>query len=251
MRRKEEKARRLRAREIAETLDPKLKTARLAAKELLEPDERVPAKADPKVLVLGDSIMMTVGPVIKHDVTSRLGGAAVVKAKLATGLARPDVFDWVKELRRLTARRRFDYIVMMFGTNDSQNFVENGEIMTYGTEPWVKAYDKRLQALMDGACKGGKRGVWVGLPPMQTDAFNRKALRINSLAQRQVARHPCMEYVSIDRVVGDENGNFVGYRKVEDRVEKIRMVDGIHITARGGSLVSSALIDVMRGALAH
>lgn len=244
-RRREEKARKKAEMEVAEAADPKLKEQRVAAKQLLDPEERLPEKADPKVLVVGDSIMMSVGPVIKKDVLERLGGAAVVKAKLATGLARPDVFDWPKEVKRLTTQRRYDYVVMMFGTNDSQNFVEHGQILTYGTPEWVKAYTQRLDSIMAAACGSARKGLWIGLPPMQSDAFNRKALRLNSWAKRKVAEHECMEFVALDKVIGDEKGRYVSYRKIDEHVEKIRMVDGIHVTARGGTLISSALMGLM------
>ena len=100
---------------------------------------------------------------------------------------------------------------------------------------------------MAAACRGGRRGLWVGLPPMQSDAFNRKAVRINSWAKRQVEAHACMSYVALDRIVGDDHGNFTSYRKIDDRLEKVRMVDGIHVTARGGTLISGALLELMKG----
>lgn len=214
-------------------------------KELLEPDE-VPEEAPgPKVLVLGDSIMMTVGPVIKKDIATQLSGAAVVKAKLATGLARPDVFNWVTELKRMTATHHYNYAVLMLGTNDSQDFVENGEILTYGTSGWVKAYNKRLDDLMGAACAAADKAFWIGLPPMRSEAFNRKAVRINSWAKKQAEKHECMQYVASDKIIGDEKGRFATYVKVADKMEKVRMVDGIHVTARGGSILSSNLLEMM------
>lgn len=215
------------------------------AKELLEPDEVPETAPGPKVLVLGDSIMMTVGPVIKKDISTHLSGAAVVKAKLATGLARPDVFNWVREVRRMTAKHHYDYAVLMLGTNDSQDFVEDGQILTYGTSAWVKAYNKRLSDLMAATCEAADKAFWVGLPPMRSAAFNRKAVRINSWAEKQAAKYPCMSYVSSDKLIGDEKGRFTTYVKVEDTMEKVRMVDGIHVTARGGSIISSSLLELM------
>jgi hypothetical protein len=219
-------------------------------KELLEPDE-VPENAPgPKVLVLGDSIMMTVGPVIKKDIATQLAGAAVVKAKLATGLARPDVFNWVQEVRRMTARHHYNYAVLMLGTNDSQDFVENGEILTYGTSGWVKAYTRRLDDLMAAACEAADKAFWVGLPPMRSEAFNRKAVRINSWAKKTAEKHECMTFVPSDKIIGDRKGRYATYVKVADKMEKVRMVDGIHVTTRGGSILSSSLLDMMVSAKA-
>jgi hypothetical protein len=217
-------------------------------------DADIKTASGPSVLVLGDSIMISVGPVIKRAIVGQLGGAATVNAKLSTGLARPDVYDWVQEAKRATAERRYDYVVMMLGTNDSQDFVEDGQILSYGTTPWVKAYNRRLANLMDVACASASHGVWIGLPPMRSAAFNRKAMRINNWARRQVERRSCMTFVSLDHVIGDDHGHYVSYRKIDDRLEKVRMVDGIHVTAQGGTLISASLLDLMHGgeaALSH
>ncbi len=247
------KAKRRQADALAVAGNPELARRRLASKEMFDDEVSLDRIKGPKVLILGDSIMMTVGPVLKNAVVKELGGGAVVRAKLATGLARPDVYDWAKALQKMVQHRRYDYIVMLFGTNDSQDFVENGRILTYGSTAWVAAYNRRLAHVMAEACLGAKQAVWIGLPPMQSASFNRKALRINSWAQRQASRHSCMSYVGTERVLGDEEGRFTSYRQIDDRLEKVRMVDGIHVTARGGSLISSALLGLMTGGglLAH
>jgi hypothetical protein len=216
-----------------------------ATKRTARPVSHKSANGGPSVLLIGDSIMAGIGPVIKNDVLSSLKGSAEIEAKVATGLARPDVFDWRGELRKATETDRYDYIVMLLGTNDSQDFVEGGHILAYGTEEWVKAYTSRVAELMAAACAGADRGVWIGLPPMKSAAFNRKALRINNWAQRQAAAHPCMQYVSLDHVIGDEQGSFTSYRKIKNSLEKVRNVDGIHITKAGGALVSAALVELL------
>lgn len=210
-------------------------TPSLAAKRL--------SRGGPSVLLLGDSIMAGIGPVIKGDVLDRLAGSADLLAKVATGLARPDVFDWRAELKRAAAKDHYDYIVMMLGTNDSQDFVDHGQILSYGTEAWVKVYNARLADMMDNACLSARKVVWIGLPPMKSPAFNRKTLRINNWARRQAAAHPCVEYIGLDRVIGDEKGLFTSYLKIDNSLEKVRNVDGIHITQKGGTLVSQALME--------
>lgn len=217
---------------------------KLAESQRFDRDDPDAAAGGPRVLILGDSIMVSVGPVIKKDVDAKLLGQAVVKARVATGLARPDVFDWRRELRDSITGKRFDYIVMMLGTNDSQDFADAGRILYYGTPEWVKTYNERVAGMMDTACQGARKAIWIGLPPMQSPAFNRKVVRINSWAKRQADRFPCVKYMALESVLGDEKGQFAGYRRIADTVEKVRMVDGIHITAKGGHLISDILIDM-------
>jgi hypothetical protein len=196
----------------------------------------------PKVLVLGDSIMITVGPVLRSEVEAKLGGSAVLKAKLATGLARPDVFDWTKELRRYTSLRRYDAMVVMLGTNDSQDFADGDDILAYGTSAWTRVYSRRLDDLMSAACAGADHVLWLGLPPMRSPAFNRKATRLNTWVKKLAVNHACVEFVPLDDAIGDDKGRYVTYRKVDRRLEKVRMTDGIHVTTKGGELVARIVV---------
>jgi len=225
---------------------------RLAAKNLKKvqtfegaPDD--PKGKSPRVLIVGDSIMMTVGPVIQDTIKSKMSGSAVVRAKLATGLARPDIFDWNSEIRTVVSKSKFDLIVMMLGTNDSQDFSENGKIYTYGTSEWVGLYNKRLMSIMQTACLGAKKVLWLGLPPMKSVNFDRKTHRINSWTKKQAANSKCVEYVATDRILGDKEGRYASYIKVGNQLEKIRMVDGIHVTKKGGQLVSDFLVSYVGG----
>jgi hypothetical protein len=232
-----------------ERTNPKLAARLLKEKQTMDTDVEGSNGKRPRVLILGDSIMMTVGPVLKEAVTVEMDGSAVVRAKLATGLSRPDVFDWNSEIRSFTKGSRFDMLVMMLGTNDSQDFVENGKIMSYGTTGWVNAYNKRMQDVMKSACQIAGKVLWFGLPPMKSVNFDRKAHRINGWARKQAALSGCVEFVSTDTILGDEQGRYAAYLKVGDKLEKIRMVDGIHVTKKGGRLVSRYLLDYINSTL--
>jgi len=217
--------------------------------EELPPDFKGQGKHGPRILVLGDSLMMTLGPVVKKDVEAKLGGFAWVKAKLGTGLARPDLFDWAADLKRTVGENRFDAVIMMFGTNDSQDFYEEGVLLGYGSEPWVRAYNRRLAVLMAATCEHAQHGFWMGMPPMRNPVFARKMLRINHWAAQQVARHPCMQYLATEQVIGDIGGGFADYLEIQEHLEKVRTLDGIHVTTKGGGLISADLIEHLKASL--
>lgn len=240
---REKRALRRMEQALVEKNNPKLAAKLLKEKQTMEPEVEVVKGKRPRVLILGDSIMMTVGPVLKDTVKTQMAGTAIVRAKLASGLARPDVFDWNDEVRSFVRKSKFDLIVMMLGTNDSQDFVDNGKILYYGSTGWVSAYNRRLFNVMKSACEGSKKVVWFGLPPMKSANFERKAFRINSWAKKQAALSGCVDFVSTEKILGDENGNFTSYAKIGDHMEKIRMVDGIHVTKKGGLAVSRFLFD--------
>lgn len=214
----------------------------------VEPKEiKIPRKSAPQILIAGDSIMLTVGPAIKADVDRVFGGQSEVIAKLSTGLARPDVFDWREALLLKTQARTYDHIIMLLGTNDSQDFSEDGATISYGTSAWSKTYVDRLAALMALVCKKTPHAIWLGLPPMRSSTFNKKASHINTLVQTEAKHHECIEFVPLNHVIGDAQGRFATYLQVLGRLEKIRTTDGIHITARGGALISSTLMPRLAG----
>lgn len=229
-----------------EKSNPKLAARLLKQQQTMDSESNSEKGKRPRVLIVGDSIMMTVGPVIKETFATKMAGSAVVRAKLATGLARPDVFDWNTEIKGVVGKSKFDLIVMMLGTNDSQDFAENGKIFTYGTTEWVDIYNKRLLSVMQTACVGAKKVLWLGLPPMKSVNFDRKAHRINNWTKKQAHRSGCVDYIPTDRMLGDADGKFASYVKVGEHLEKVRMVDGIHVTKKGGQVVSDFLVDYVK-----
>jgi hypothetical protein len=229
-----------------EKSSPKLAARLQKQRQVMDPDADISKGKRPRVLIVGDSIMMTVGPVIKDTVANKMSGSAVVKAKLATGLARPDVFDWNNEIKGVVSKSKFDLIVMMLGTNDSQDFAENGKIFNYGSTEWVEIYNKRLLNVMQTACVGAKKVIWLGLPPMKSVNFDRKAHRINSWTKKQALSSGCVDFVSTNHMLGDDEGKFASYLKVGDHLEKIRTTDGIHVTKKGGQVVSDFLVDYVK-----
>lgn len=199
----------------------------------------------PRILLVGDSMMLSIGPVIKKDISERLGGSVDLRARVATGLARPDVFDWQREIEDALSTTSYDAVVMMMGTNDSQDFAENGQVLTYGTREWVKIYNARLTGLMDSVCRGAPRGIWIGMPPMQEEAFDRKMSRINTWALRESGNHGCMKYLGLDGVIGDASGKFSSFLAVEDDYLRVRTADGIHVSNHGGKLIANALLPLL------
>jgi hypothetical protein len=190
-----------------------------------------------KTLIVGDSLMMTVGPVLKESIERKWGSKVTLRAKLATGLARPDVFDWRHEIEELATSGKFNLTIIMIGTNDSQDFIENNQLLIYGTTPWVRAYRRRIEDIMSEICEYSENAIWIGLPPMQSKSFQRKSARLNHWILRGAEKNSCVKYIDSSTFLGDDAGQYASYKIVEGRSEKIRMPDGIHITKAGAQLL--------------
>lgn len=195
--------------------------------------------------------MMTIGPILREEFEQNPKVQVALKAKLATGLARPDVFDWKGEINQMTNQNRYDAVILMMGTNDSQDFAVNGEILSYGTAAWVKAYKSRIAGVMDLICKNSGQGIWIGLPPMQSNNFQRKAARLNQWIERTAERHTCIQYLDTARLLGNSEGKYLSYLTVDGKSEKIRMADGIHISKKGALLLMGPVFEALQLGAGH
>ncbi len=242
---KQEKRSKISERDANWAKNPRLKQDYEQSREIATASQAAPETTGSRVLIVGDSLMMTVGPVLKEQLEIKGEVLVTLKAKLATGLARPDVFDWRQEIDQLTQQQRFQAVIVLMGANDSQDFAENGKILSYGTSEWVKTYKSRIAAVMEGICNKATLGVWVGLPPMQSPNFQKKASRLNQWIARTAEKYPCMKYLDTATVFGNPKGGFLSYLTIDGKSEKIRTTDGIHISKKGAVLLVEPVLGVL------
>jgi hypothetical protein len=242
---KQEKKEKLVERDAKWAKNPRLKRDYERSREITTASQATPETTGSRVLIVGDSLMMTVGPVLKEQLELKGNVFVTLKAKLATGLARPDVFDWRQEINQLTHQQKFQAVIVLMGANDSQDFAEDGKILSYGTPEWVRTYKSRIAAVMEGICSKAALGVWVGLPPMQSPSFQKKALRLNQWIARTAEKYPCMKYLDTATVFGSPKGGYLSYLTMEGKSEKIRTTDGIHISKKGAVLLVEPVLGVL------
>jgi hypothetical protein len=196
------------------------------------------------VILVGDS-MMAVG---LSDVLLRQTAAdqnlRVVKAfRSGTGLARPDVFDWMEEYPAMMGDEKPDAVIVAIGANDGQGFVEDGKTLAFGSDAWVKAYQQRTTDFLNLLTQNGAHVIWVGLPPMKAGAYNDRAGEINRIAYTVVSQNPLATWWNPQPYIGDETG---GFRELETspdgKTTRIRAPDGIHLSDEGAALLTPALI---------
>ncbi|MBM4253466.1 MAG: DUF459 domain-containing protein [Deltaproteobacteria bacterium] len=205
-----------------------------------------PIAPETRALLIGDSLMATVGPTLRTSIVSEFKGQANLVTKVGTGLARPDFFDWQKTLRDTASRHHYDAIFIMLGTNDGQSIVDRGAPVAYGTRRWVTLYRERLNQFMTTACSQAKQVYWLGLPPMRENKLHRKAELINILVRNVVAKHDCMQFISLKPALVDDDGSFTAYVRQDHQDIKVRSSDGIHFTHKGSQMVANYVLKVVR-----
>jgi hypothetical protein len=196
------------------------------------------------VVLTGDS-MMAVG----------LGAGLMRKAKddknlrilrafkSGTGLARPDVFNWIDQYPAMLGSERPDVVIVAIGANDGQSFVVDGRVVFFGSEEWRKVYQSRVADFLTTVESTGARVLWVSLPPMRSEPFNQRISIVNRIAYTVVSEDPKAAWWSTASFVGDAAGSFREFAELPDgRLVRLRAPDGIHLTEEGASTMTGALI---------
>jgi len=209
----------------------------------LPPIALVAAGGKRTVALAGDS-MMAVGlaSTVQRQAPRYKDIVLISAFKSGTGLARPEVYDWQQQYPPMLKGVKPDVILVAIGANDGQGFVVDGVTYPFGTEGWQAIYRARVEAYLKMLQSDGATVVWLGLPPMKSDAYNTKIALVNRIAYTVVSSSPHAIWFSTSGTVGDQAGQFRDYGDVDHRTQRLRQSDGIHLSDDGAALVIGQLL---------
>jgi lysophospholipase L1-like esterase len=199
----------------------------------------------PRVVALAGDSMMAVGlsATLMRQAAGNKNLRIVKVFRSGTGLARPEVFDWMDEYPAMLGAEKPDVVIVAIGANDGQGFVVDGKVLPYGSEGWLQVYQERLANFLAMVEAGGARVVWVGLPPMRVPVYEQKTATINRIAYTVVSQSPQAVWMNLAAYVGDGAGKFQEFVTLANgRSIRIRSTDGIHLSDEGADLVSTVLL---------
>jgi uncharacterized protein len=200
-----------------------------------------------RVVVIGDSLAVglarTVGAGMDPDLVR-----VVNQARIASGLARSDAFDWPAEVGRIMRQFRPDLVVVMVGTNDAQSIAyPGGRSIPTATIEWVRAYREQVDELITAVTSHGSRVAWVGLPTMEEPFRRQWARRLNAHYRTQVKMNPGSVYVDTWDRFSRPDGSYAAYvQNDQGQVIQVREADGLHFTYTGYSMVANLVFDRLR-----
>jgi hypothetical protein len=228
-----------------------------------EPTPPVTAPAEPpkrlkftpkkklRIWIAGDSLVVVPGESVLRAIAGNRAFDAVdaIDGRIASGLERPDVFNWFTHTREVMETRKPRAVVVMFGGNDDHGFMtgipEGREVGTFGSPTWRAEYRRRVAAVMDTVTSHGGHLVWIGLP-ISSDAD--QTLRydvINAIVQAEAAkRRGRVAYLDTYFFFAGEDGGYAQY--VEDstgKLVKMRADDGVHFERAAGDLIADKVLD--------
>lgn len=190
-----------------------------------------------QVALAGDS-MMAVGlaPSLHRDKQASHNVHFLKAYRSGTGLARPEVFDWLQQYPLMLAGIRPQLVICAIGANDAQNVQVGKKVLTFGSPEWDDYYRSRLAAYLKMLEAPGTRILWVGMPLMKERRFSQKMQHLNQIIRSEVALHSSVTWLDPNPVLGYSDRKFVQYRTtVRGKMVKMRADDGIHMTNDGAA----------------
>lgn len=220
--------------------------AAIANEDTAEPEEA--ALQGPRtVLILGDSLAATgFGKLLADRLNAHPDVTCHRKAKSASGLARPDFYDWFDQSTRQVELHKPDMVVVVMGGNDGQDIPawKGSPRVQWGTSGWPSAYRGRMDDFLGKITtpvegEDAARVFWLGLPMMGMRSLEKKLVLIRQIQQDAVAAlGPGAVYLDTTQFLVDEKGELMPSAVVKGKDRELRAEDGVHFTMSGSEYLA-------------
>jgi hypothetical protein len=213
--------------------------------------ERFTPRKQLRLWIAGDSLVVVPGESVLREIAGNRAFDAVdgIDGRIASGLERPDVFNWFTHVREVMAKRKPRAVVLMFGGNDDHGFMtgvpEGREVGTFGSPTWRAEYRRRVAAVMDTVTSKGGYLVWIGLPISRDADQTLRYDVINAIVQTEAAkREGRVSYLDTYFFFAGGDGGYAQY--IEDtagKLVKMRADDGVHFERPAGDLIADKVVE--------
>ena len=204
-----------------------------------------------RLWIAGDSLVITPGYAVyralgRNDAVETVGD---VDGRVATGLTRPDVFNWFRHVTEQVEEE--DPVVFCFGGNDDHDLMtglpKGVSLDRFGGPKWVAEYRRRVGGMMDIVNRAGGFVVWLGLPVTDDAAQSRRWRLLNRAALAEAQRRAGkVAFVDMYGLLS-KDGEFASYvRNADGELEQVRAPDGVHLERAGGDIIATEVARQVR-----
>lgn len=203
-----------------------------------------------RLWVAGDSLVITPG----YSIVRAAGGSPVIQSvggvdgHVATGLTRPDVFNWFQQIAAQVRELRPKVVVLNFGGNDDKGYMtglpEGTSIGDFGSPKWSAEYLRRVRVVMDTVNRAGGVVVWIGLPITRSAEQTQRFDTLNAIVQREAKRRPGQAiFIDTYAMFAGSDGGFAEYLEdAKGDTVKVRAGDGVHFDPAGGDIIAREIL---------
>jgi hypothetical protein len=207
-----------------------------------------------RIWIAGDSLVITPGwAIIRAAGRARailpVGGGP--DGRVATGLERPDVFNWFTHISEQVQKLRPNAIVLEFGGNDDHGYMtglpKGASIGDFGTDSWSAEYRRRVAGVLDAVNRAGAFVVWIGLPITRDPAQTRRFDIINGIIQSEARkRKGRVAFIDTYATFASDDGGFAQYlTDASGKQILVRAPDGVHFERAGGDIIARSVLKAL------
>ena len=206
-----------------------------------------------RIWVAGDSLVITPGyAIVRAAGTSpAMEPVGTVDGRVATGLTRPDVFNWFDEIRSRVKELRPRAVVLGFGGNDDKAYMtglpDGTSIGDFGSWSWRREYARRVDGLMDAINRAGAFVVWIGLPQTRSAAQTQRFDVVNAVVEKEARkREGRATYVDTYTMFAGDDGGYAQYlADGSGQLRRVRADDGVHFEREGGDIIARVVLKAL------
>ena len=196
---------------------------------------------DSLVIVPGLAIIRATGKAIRP-----VGGGP--DGHIATGLERPDVFNWFTHIADEMRKLQPNAVILDFGGNDDHGYMtglpKGVEVDGFGTPSWTAEYRRRVGGIMDTVTRAHAFLVWIGLPITRDAAQTQRFDTINAIVESEARKRAAnVAYVDTYATFASDTGGFAQYLPDASGNEVlVRSPDGVHFEPAGGDMIARLVL---------
>ena len=206
-----------------------------------------------RIWVAGDSLVITPGyAIVRAAGTSpAMEPVGTVDGRVATGLTRPDVFNWFDEIRSRVKELHPRAVVLGFGGNDDKAYMtglpDGTSIGDFGSWSWRREYARRVGGLMDTINRAGAFVVWIGLPQTRSAAQTQRFDVVNAVVEKEARkREGRATYVDTYTMFAGDDGGYAQYlADGSGQLRRVRADDGVHFEREGGDIIARVVLKAL------
>ena len=168
----------------------------------------------------------------------------------ASGLARPDRYDWSRRIEDILEDKTMHIAVIMIGANDRRRIRTASGFQDFGSEAWADAYKLRVGSIIEKLSNTKVAVYWMGLPIVADAEARDEYEQINTVI-RERAYLGGVKYIDTWNGFSDQFGNFSAFGpSVEGVTKRLRDNNGIGFTADGNRKLAEFAASVIKRDLA-
>ncbi len=222
----------------APDLPPPVRTATTSVQAPADALVHISPKSPRRILVIGaSSIQFAVGVELERRLPTYEGIKVKRFGRLATGLSRPDFFNWPDKFETLASSFKPDLVIANYGGNGAQAIPNGAGKVRYKTPEWDAAYGDKVREMVQIAKKHGAEMVFMGMPIMRSAKFSAKMRYLNRVQQEAAEAAGALFIATYEMAAMPDGKSYRKSLKYRGKRGLMRTSDGVHYSKLGAKYV--------------